>query len=337
MPLSDLQIAVLVARYIRERDRFEKMAATVSRHLSGQLRELRIPHVPTFRSKEPDSLRGKLARDRDEHEFVGFEQEFAPSVLDLAGVRILLYRPRDIDPTCKLIADLFDVGTDARCRRDHAKPGGYTANHRVVTLRDTMREADPFANLNGVVCELQVVTIGQHVWNELEHDIKYKTPSGVPTEEQKSLLTSLHSQLATVGGTVELLMDATERQKAETLAPIESADDLRVALKRRSGRPLQGNFSRLLDLLAGALQDVTVAALGRLPLDQADLDAAERLLLGPVALAGPDVDGVNTVIAALWKDFGADFVDIVGTWAGRPGSVARTVRALDEASQKGKL
>ena len=87
------------------------MATIVGRRLSGQLRSAAIPHVPTFRAKDPESLRGKLARDRHKHELASFEREFAPSILDLAGVRIMLYRPADEDPTCDVLGALL------RCRR----------------------------------------------------------------------------------------------------------------------------------------------------------------------------------------------------------------------------
>src|SRR5207245_8542140 len=98
------------------------MSAVVSRHLSAQLRASAIPHLPTFRAKAPDSLRDKLVRDVQEHEFSSLEREFGPSIKDLAGVRILLYRPRDQDQTCRVIEELFasfgcSQGSDTR------KPG----------------------------------------------------------------------------------------------------------------------------------------------------------------------------------------------------------------------
>lgn len=135
MALTDLQIASLVQRYTRERDRFEKLASTVARRLSTRLRAAAIPHVPTFRSKDPDSLGLKLARDSEKHDFLRFEADFAPSIRDLAGVRILLYRPRDVDPTCSLVEDTFLVPTTKDFRRDYSSADGYRARHRVVALR----------------------------------------------------------------------------------------------------------------------------------------------------------------------------------------------------------
>ena len=143
MPLTELQISTLVERYARERDRFEKMASTASRHLSAALRDAAVPHVPTFRAKSPESFRGKLERNVEKYELKSFEREFGPTVLDLAGVRALLYRPADADVVCKTIEDLFVVPDGDRFRRHHDNQEGYQAHHRVVQLSVDMLAADP--------------------------------------------------------------------------------------------------------------------------------------------------------------------------------------------------
>jgi len=193
--LTDLQIVTLVERYKRERDRFEKLAGIVSRRLSSKLWASAIPHVPTFRSKDPDSLRNKLARDADKHLFERFEREFSPSIKDLAGVRVLLYRPRDVEPTCAIVEELFTIARPPEFRRDHTNPDAYRARHRVAVLHVEDIDADPaVTNLRFIPCEIQIVTVGDHIWNELEHDIVYKTPHGRPTDVQKALLKALRGQ-----------------------------------------------------------------------------------------------------------------------------------------------
>lgn len=337
MALTELQIATLVERYTRERDRFEKMAATVTRHLSTRLRRApAVPHVPTFRSKDSESLHGKLTRDQTKHEFITFEREFGPALLDLAGVRMLLYRPRDVEPTCAIIEELFVVPDDERFRKNYASPDGYQARHRVVTLRDEQIESDPaLANLRGVPCEIQVVTIGDHIWNELEHDITYKTPHGRPTSEQNAYLKMLRTQLDGVRESVNDLMEATDKQRAENLALIESPEDLHHALKVRCGRGLVGDFDRLLQLLSGVLREVTPAALHKLPLADEDLNGAQELLEKAGQLTG--ANDLALVVAALWRLYGRDFVEVVRSWRGKPGPLSKLVRTMDKAATKAKI
>jgi ppGpp synthetase/RelA/SpoT-type nucleotidyltranferase len=333
--LTELEIATLVEKYLRERDRYDKMATVVSRRLSTQLRAFVIPHVPTFRTKDSESLSTKLTRKKSELEYESLMREFAPDILDLAGVRILLYRPRDQEQTCELIGELFDAPAEERFHRDYLHVDGYQARHRVVTLRDEALAGDStLNNLVGVFCGVQVVTIGDHIWNELEHDIVYKTPTGKSSDAQDSLLKVLRGQLNTVRTTVDQLMEATDRQRQTGLTAIENAEDLSDALKERSGRRLQGDFDQLLNLLTVALRRLTPAELERLPIDAAELEAARARLLA----AGIDeVDGVGLVVGALWPIYGDDFVEIAAGWKGRPGPIARLLRALSRAATEGRI
>jgi ppGpp synthetase/RelA/SpoT-type nucleotidyltranferase len=263
------------------------------------------------------------------------EREFAPTLLDLAGVRILLYRPRDEEPTCDVIDELFTIPAGDRFRRDFQTPGGYQARHRVVSLRDEMLASDPgLRNLEGVLCEVQVVTFGDHMWNELEHDILYKTPTGHPSEAQSQMLRVLRQQLGVVKASVDELMDATERQRAANLTTIDSPDDLSDALKSRVGQRLRGDFEQLWKLLVGALSGLTRGALDQLPLDEQDLDHAVARL-GAAGVV--DFDGVGLVVAALWPTYGQDFVEIASSWRGRPGSLLRLLHALQQAQANGRI
>ena len=200
-----------------------------------------------------------------------------------------------------------------------------TLVERYARESDRYDGTDPaLANLRDVHCENQVVTIPDHVWNELEHDIKYKTPSGRPSPEQDALLKTLRGQLNLVRSTVEQLMAATDRQREANLAAIESPEDLRQALKARTTRSFTGDLGRLLDLLSETLRDVTRAELDKLPLDSADLSsAADRLRSAESVLAETDA---GIVVAALWPSYAEDFVEVVASW--QPRTVGETWRDL---------
>lgn len=334
--LTELQIIKLVEKYARERDRFEKMATTVARHLTARLRATATPHMATVRSKSPESLRGKMARDSTKYDIKALDGEFNPTILDLAGVRILLYRPQDIQPTCSAIDDLFALPEGERFRRDHENPGGYQARHRVVTLPDDMVESDPMlTNLKDVHCEVQVVTLVQHIWNELEHDLIYKTPAGKPSPEQTVLLATLRDQTTLVQSTVTKLMEATARQHAANLTAIESPQDLQQALRVRCGRTVNGDLERLLKLLVGVTYDVTPASLNKLPLSGEELDAAvARLSTADISIRG---DEVNAVVAALWPHYRAEFVAFASSWPGPRSPIRRLIDTLKEAQDQGRL
>jgi ppGpp synthetase/RelA/SpoT-type nucleotidyltranferase len=53
----------------------------------------------------------------------------------------------------------------------------YRATHCQVALK-AEDLVEPFDNLEGITCEIQVCSLLAHVWNELEHDLVYKPTTG---------------------------------------------------------------------------------------------------------------------------------------------------------------
>jgi hypothetical protein len=134
---------------------------------------------------------------------------------------------------------------------------------------------------------------------------------------------------------VNLLMDATDVQRADMRTPIETPEDLHHALKIRTGRALVGDFAKMLQLLSGVLREVTPAELDKLPLSASDLDHGRERL----ARSGKPVQehDLAQVVGALWGLYGADFAELVKTWKGKPGPLRRLVQALEQAAAEGKL
>jgi hypothetical protein len=215
-----------------------------------------------------------------------------------------------------------------RHRKDKNDPDGHRVRHRVVYIRAEDLASDPLLdNLGELPCEIQVVTLADHIWAELEHDIQYKTPSGSPSDEQKALLGALRSELDPVLRTVEKLMDATEKQRVVNLAIIDSGRDLEEALFHQTEVRFEGDFEKLLVLLTEALPEVSRSDLDKLPLSPVELDRA-RDKLSEAGLTVGD-NAVEVVVAALWDPYGSDFLDTVGSWLGRPGSLKKAVIALN--------
>jgi ppGpp synthetase/RelA/SpoT-type nucleotidyltranferase len=336
--LSALEIVQLVDRYQRERDRFEKMAAVVSDRLSTELRANAVRHLPTFRAKDATSLQRKLQDMAATKTVADFDPEFAPTIADLAGVRIMLYDRDDESRTCDIIQRVFVLPSDPRCKKDFLTGDGYRALHRIITLPNNVVRQRPevLGNLAEVWCEIQVVTLADHIWNELEHDIVYKTPDGSASREQTALLGSLRSEVDSVCSTVRRVVDATVHRKAENRAAIETAEDLSAVLSTLAGRRLSGNHSDLLRLLTGTLTEVTPAQLEELPLRRPDLDAAQTRLTNAGLTVGGAGD-VGLVVTALWDGLGVDFIEVTGHWPGRRGAMAHLLRRIENAAAAGRI
>jgi len=51
---------------------------------------------------------------------------------------------------------------------------GYRANHYIISLDTKRTSLNEYKRFYGLKCEVQVKTLLQHAWAEIEHDIGYK-------------------------------------------------------------------------------------------------------------------------------------------------------------------
>lgn len=104
-------------------------------------------------------------------------------ITDICGIRIITFFSDDVDKIARLIREEFEVdeenSVDKRKIDDPTK-FGYMSLHYIISLkgsRATLPEAKRFINLK---IEIQIRTILQHAWAEIEHDLGYKTVGDIP-------------------------------------------------------------------------------------------------------------------------------------------------------------
>ena len=133
------------------------------------LNDVSLIHI-THRIKTIDSIRGKLERKPDLYS--------SPyEIYDILGFRVICYFSSDVDLTAKLISEHFVVDWDrSKDKRKiiDAKSFGYVAVHYVCALPES------YGELSNLWFEIQIKTILQHSWAEIEHDLGYKTEIEVP-------------------------------------------------------------------------------------------------------------------------------------------------------------
>jgi hypothetical protein len=158
------------------------------------------------------------------------------------------------------------------------------------------------------------------VWNELEHDIKYKQPGGRPDEGQVELLASLRGELGLCARTVQRLMSRTAERSQSNEERLTGAQDLRRYLEGRLNRRVDGPFDELWEFLSRLVDRITPRAMDDLFVqgrqdasaaevrDRFDPDAAHRDvgLVAVMLLPAFRVEDVRDAIGAnpmapLWK------------------------------------
>ncbi|MDO9005134.1 MAG: hypothetical protein Q7V20_16945 [Aquabacterium sp.] len=149
-------------------------------------------HSISSRTKDRSSLVKKIAKK-------GQNYGLLSDVTDLVGIRVITYFSDQVDAISKIIEEEFTVDKENSIdKRSTLDPDrfGYLSVHYVVSLptsRITLKENRDFGNLKA---EIQIRSILQHAWAEIEHDLGYKTKGEVPS--------LIRRQFARLAGLLEL-------------------------------------------------------------------------------------------------------------------------------------
>jgi putative GTP pyrophosphokinase len=147
-------------------------------HLISELLQERSfsPHSVTSRVKSRKSLENKLRRTDADYAQLS-------NVTDVAGIRITTYFTDEVDMIAKHLETEFEIvnehSVDKRKTMD-ADRFGYLSLHYVVKLSDARLTLTEYRRFPNLVCEIQVRSILQHAWAEIEHDLGYKARLAVP-------------------------------------------------------------------------------------------------------------------------------------------------------------
>jgi putative GTP pyrophosphokinase len=132
----------------------------------------------SVRVKRNESLKRKLERKR--------KYASLTEVTDLIGIRIITYDPDDSDRVSRAIRYSFECDWDNcedKSDRLKAEQFGYRSDHHVIYVPRDILEKMP-----GLRAEIQVRTLLQHAWAEIEHDdLGYHADALVPTDIRRRL------------------------------------------------------------------------------------------------------------------------------------------------------
>lgn len=135
------------------------------------------------RIKSMESLRGKLARP-------GTSYSVLDDVTDICGLRIITFFAADVDKIAELLRGEFDIDSqNSTDRRAFSDPDrfGYQSLHYVLSLKDGRIALPEYESFRGYNAEVQIRTIIQHAWAEIEHDLGYKNELAVPKNVKRRL------------------------------------------------------------------------------------------------------------------------------------------------------
>lgn len=163
-------------------------------------------HSITSRAKGVESFSGKLSKPESSYSQL-------TDVTDLAALRITTYFNSDVDVVAELIEREFEVIREhSHDRREAQDPDrfGYVSVHYVVALSAPRVNLGEYRRFLGKRIEIQIRSVLQHAWAEIEHDLGYKSKGGIPREMRR--------RFARLAGMLEIADDefAALRQALES-------------------------------------------------------------------------------------------------------------------------
>lgn len=199
------------------------------------LRELQhygiVVQAVSHRVKSVQSLQDKWVRASDTDATVFKYADPAAEITDVAGVRVVTYLQHLVPKVEEAITQALSTdGPEDRAGLNDPSVPGYRGVHYLVSLPATRLALREYAQLTGLRAEVQVQTVLQHAWAEIQHDVLYKSGSEVPVD--------LKRRLVALAGMLELA-DAEFRAVAQQLAlaeevvePVSPDEDLSPAQLR---------------------------------------------------------------------------------------------------------
>jgi ppGpp synthetase/RelA/SpoT-type nucleotidyltranferase len=243
----------------------------VANILSALLKDADVRALPIrTRVKDVDSLVEKVRRKN--------YRDLDKQVTDLAGVRVIVYRLRDLDRVCQVVQESFNLHPETRDKRVDlgVDKVGYRSMNFVCDLGPSRAGLREYTQLMGRVFELQVCTVLEHAWAEIEHDI-YKS-EGLPNDLGRPLKL-LAGQLESADWQLEIIIERINAYKAkvkvEATEAARAKDDLGKAERtviEFLGSPIDAiSIQNVTEGLSVGMPNVTLWSVNPSPQDRQQL------------------------------------------------------------------
>lgn len=165
------------------------------------------------RLKDISSLQEKISRKE-------YKYNELKDITDICGIRIITYFSDDVNSVASMITKEFAIDDENSIdKRALLEPDrfGYLSLQYVAKLSDNRLKLTEYHHFSDCQIEIQIQSLLQHAWSEIQHDLGYKSEISVPRE-----IVRRFSQLA---GLLELTDDEFVRLRNALLEYKRSLPD----------------------------------------------------------------------------------------------------------------
>jgi len=210
-----------VEQYTKKRHLYEEFAWEIENILTEAIETHGIKiNVIQSRAKDEKSFGKKAMTANEQNPEEPKYKNPMSEITDLAGVRVITFFPSTVGEVGRLIQEEFEVieRVDHTATAEREQRLGYLSVHYLVRLGSDRRKLSEYKKFDGLIAEIQVRTVLQHAWAEIEHDIRYKSTSTTPQAISRRFMT-LAGLLEIADREFEAIQkeDASLRANARTL------------------------------------------------------------------------------------------------------------------------
>ncbi|MBO6082379.1 MAG: hypothetical protein J6P46_05070 [Bacteroidales bacterium] len=183
---------------------YTEMGRVLTEKITGMLADTAMVVASVeHRVKSEESLTGKLA-------LKGYKYKDIFDITDIIGIRVITFYVDDVDKTASLLEKCFEIdwANSIDKRKAHEIDSfGYLSLHYICRVPESMYKDEAHPEVNRIRFEVQIRTILQHAWANINHDTGYKSGFEVPQRYMR--------QLSRLAGMLELVDDEFSRIRTE--------------------------------------------------------------------------------------------------------------------------
>lgn len=183
----------LLAEFIKIESRYESFGKVMNSLIQSLMNLSGIDtHSIHHRVKDKKSLKSKIDK-KNKYNSIN-------EITDVLGLRVITYYSSDVDNVERVIKENFiidEINTIDKRKTYEPDRFGYMSLHYVVSLNEDRCSLVEYSSFQDMKFEIQIRTILQHTWAEIEHDLGYKNKNSVPDH--------IRRKFSILSGTLELV------------------------------------------------------------------------------------------------------------------------------------
>lgn len=249
--------------YRRVRPLYRDFAECLQSILREALRKRRIKFASVdARAKSVESFTAKATLPSEADPSRPRYPDPLKQVTDLAGIRVITFFPSGVEDVDAAVRAEFAVAhyEDKSDALNQEERFGYSSVHYLVRLGANRTALSDYSRYCGLVGEIQVRTILQHAWAEIEHDIQYKSAEAIPLSIRRRFM-SLAGMLEIADREFQAIQNDDQRLRSAARRSIEQGrldevelgpDALKAYLDKKlgpDGRIAESNYEYWVTLL----------------------------------------------------------------------------------------